>query len=380
MKKYLIVFGLIAVLVIAGVLKNRDTGKEVKVKKAEIKDIEETVSGTGIVKPVKTVVIMSEIMGKIVDLPVKEGDIVKKGELLCKIDDKNLKNEVLRLKAELKRQKLVLEQLKEDFYQSEREFKRKKKLFKSGILSKDEFEKAENVFNNKKLGVEQQRFYLKQTEANLDKAIENLAKTRIIAPIDGKITSLKKEIGEQVIQGTVNNPGSVIMVISDMDNLELEVDVNEVDAVMLQKGMETDIHLDAFDNKVFKGYVKQISESAEKPQGRDVSLFKVKIGFREKNDKIKPGMSGRAEIAVKKSEKAIVIPVEAVRKEESGKEFCFTVENGIAKKSYITTGISNDFYVEIVKGLKKDKTVITGPYRVLKTLKEGDKVKFKYED
>ena len=379
MKKYLIIIGLVIALVIVGVLKNKDTGKIVKVAKVKIKDISETVSGTGTVKPVKTVTIMSEVMGKIIKLPVKEGDFVKKGDLLCRIDDKNLRNEVARLRAELKRQKLILKQLEVDLGQTEKELNRKKRLYKSGILSKDDYEKIESEYQSKKLKVEQQRFYLKQTKASLDKAIENLSKTRILAPIDGKITSLKKEIGEQVIQGTINNPGSVIMVLSDMNKLELEVDVNEVDAVLLKKGMDTDIHLDAFDNKIFKGEVKQISESAEKPVGRDVSLFKVKIDFKENNKRIKPGMSGRAEIVVRRSKNALTIPIETVIKDEKGKEYCFKVVNGIAKKTFIKTGISDDFYVEVKEGLNKGDIVITGPYRVLKTLKDGDKVKFKNE-
>ncbi len=379
MKKYLIIIGLVIALVVVGVLKNKDTGKTVKVEKVKAKDISETVSGTGTVKPVKTVTIMSEVMGKIIKLPVKEGDFVKKGDLLCRIDDKNLRNEVARLRAELKRQKLILKQLEVDLGQTEKELNRKKRLYKSGILSKDDYEKIESEYQSKKLKVEQQRFYLKQTKASLDKAIENLSKTRILAPIDGKITSLKKEIGEQVIQGTINNPGSVIMVLSDMNKLELEVDVNEVDAVLLKKGMDTDIHLDAFDNKVFKGEVKQISESAEKPVGRDVSLFKVKIDFKENNKRIKPGMSGRAEIVVRRSKNALTIPIETVIKDEKGKEYCFKVVNGIAKKTFIKTGISDDFYVEVKEGLNKGDIVITGPYRILKTLKDGDKVKFKNE-
>lgn len=379
MKKYLIIIGVIALFVIVGVLKNKDTGKTVKVKKVETKDVSETVSGTGTVKPVKTVTIMSEVMGRIVELPVKEGDFVKRGDLLCRIDDKNLKNEVARLRAELKRQKLILKQLEVDLGQTEKELNRKKRLYKSGILSKDDYEKIESGYQSKKLKVEQQRFYLKQTIANLDKAIENLSKTRILAPIDGKITSLKKEVGEQVIQGTINNPGSVIMVLSDMNKLELEVDVNEVDAVLLKKGMDADIYLDAFENKVFKGKVKQISESAEKPAGRDVSLFKVKIDFKDVNKGIKPGMSGRAEIVVRKSKNVLTVPIEAVRKDDKGREYCFKVVNGIAKKTFVKTGISDDFYVEVKEGLNKGDRVITGPYRVLKTLKDGDKVKFKNE-
>ncbi len=379
MKKYLILIVLIVVFVVAGALKNRDKGKFVKVKKVVVKDLGETVSGTGTVKPVKTVTIMSEIMGRIIELPVKEGDFVKKGELLCKIDDRNLKNDVSRLKAELKRQNLVLEQLEIELSQAKKEFERKKKLFDSGIISKDEFEKASNQFNNKRLSVEQQKFYLKQTESNLNNAMENLSKTRIVAPIDGKITSLKKEVGEQVIQGTINNPGSIIMVLSDMNKLELEVEVNEVDAVSLKRGMNADIYLDSFEGKVFKGRVKSISESAEKPQGRDISLFKVKIDFIKKDERLKPGMSGRAEIVVKESKNTPVIPIEAVRKDEKGKEYCFKVVNNIAKKVFVKTGISNDFFVEVKDGLKEGETVITGPYRVLKTLKDGDKVKFKNE-
>ncbi len=379
MKKYLIVFIVIALFVVAGVIKNKDGGKFVKVKKVTVKNLAETVSGTGTVRPVKTITIMSEVMGKIVELPVKEGQLVKKGDLLCKIDDKNSKNDVERLRAEVKRQGLVLEQMKIDFNQAKKEFERKKSLFNSGIISNDEFEKALTQFNNKRLSFEQQKFYLKQTESNLEKAIENLSKTRIIAPIDGKITSLKKEVGEQVIQGTINNPGSVIMVLSDMNKLELEVEVNEVDAVLLKKGMNADIYLDSFDGKVFKGRVKSISESAEKPQGRDVSLFRVKIDFIKKNKKIKPGMSGRAEIVVKESKNTPVIPIEAVRKDDKGKEYCFKVVNNIARKVFIKTGISNDFFVEVKDGLREGETVITGPYRVLKTLNDGDKVKFNNE-
>ena len=379
MRKYLIIISVIALLVIVAVLKNKDTGKMVKVAKVKVKDISETVSGTGTVKPVKTVTIMSEVMGRIVNLPVKEGNFVKRGDLLCEIDDKNFKNEVARLKAELRRQKLILKQLEVDLKQTEKELNRKKRLYKSGILSKDDYEKIESGYESKKLKVEQQRFYLKQTKANLDKAVENLSRTRILAPIDGKITSLKKEVGEQVIQGTINNPGSVIMVLSDMNKLELEVDVNEVDAVLLKKGMDADIYLDAFENKVFQGEVKQVSESAEKPQGRDVSLFKVKIDFKDANKGIKPGMSGRAEIVVRKSKNALTIPIEAVRKDDKGREYCFKVVKGIAKKTFVKTGISDDFYVEVKEGLNKNDTVITGPYRVLKTLKDGDKVKFKNE-
>ena len=379
MKKYLVIGSLLALLVIIGVLRNKDTGKAVKVERVRIKDISETVSGTGTVKPVKTVRIMSEVMGRIVKLPVKEGDFVKKGDLLCEIDDKNFKNEVARLKAELKRQNLVLKQLEVDLKQTEKELKRKKRLYKSGILSEDDYEKIKTEYEGKKLKVEEQGFYLKQTKANLDKAIENLSRTKILAPIDGKITSLKKEVGEQVIQGTINNPGSVIMVLSDMNKLELEVDVNEVDAVLLKKGMAADIYLDAFENKVFKGEVKQVSESAEKPQGRDVSLFKVKIDFKDTNKGIKPGMSGRAEIVVRESKNALAIPIEAVRKNDKGREYCFKVVNGIAIKTFVKTGISDDFNVEVKEGLNKGDTVITGPYRILKTLKDGDKVKFKNE-
>lgn len=379
MKKYFVLLLIIFVFVSIAVFKKKEPGKFVKVAKSKRKDLSETVSGTGVVKPVKTVNIMSEVMGKIVDLPVKEGDFVKKGQLLCKIDDKNSRSEVNRLKAEVKRQELILEKQKIDFKRAKQEFLRKKKLFESGILSKEDFESVENAFNSAKLNVKQQEFYLKQTKASLEKAMENLSKTRILAPIDGKITSLKKEIGEQVIQGTINNPGSIIMVLSDMKKLELEIDVNEVDAVLLKKGMNADIYLDSFEDKVFKGKVKQISESAEKPMGKDVSVFKVKIGFEEENPDIKPGMSGKAEITVKESKSTIVVPIECLRKDENEKEFCFVVEHGIAKKRFVETGISNDFEVEITKGLKEGETVVKGPYRVLKNLEDGEKVKFKNE-
>lgn len=412
MKKYLIPGIVIIALVgmiFAAIFFKKDTSKSVFTTKVSKSNFEDVVSVNGTLIPKIKVSIMSEVMGKIEDIPVKEGDMVHKGDVVAVINGKDLQSDVNRMKASLKIAEIQVKQQKVEVERNENIFNRKEKLYKKDLISLDEIELAEITLRKSKLTLLNYIENVKQTYAQLDKSNELMAKTIIKSPIDGKITALYKEVGEQVIQGTINISGSVIMEISDMSGIELEVELNEVESSRVKIGMKTKVTLDAILDKAFMGKISEIGQSAYKPVGKDISVLKVKINLDETSDSMKPGLGGQADIVVLEKKDAVTVPIEAVLDEKNDKndkatqksnsesepkpkkvekstieikpkQYVLKFENGIAKKVIVETGFSNDSEMEILKGLKVDDTVIIGPYRVLSKLKDKDKVKRKKED
>ncbi len=391
MKKYLIPTVVIIALtgmIFAAIFVKKDNAKAVFTAKVEKKDFKDVVTVNGTLVPKTKVSIMSEVMGKIAKLPVKEGDLVKKGDIVAVINGKDLQSDVNRMEASLKITKIQVKHQQMEVQKARNLFNRKKRLFEKKLISLEDFELSEIALKEAKLTLENYLENVKQSKAQLDKAKELMAKTIIKSPINGKITALYKEVGEQVIQGTVNVQGSVIMEISDMSGIELEVEVNEVESSRIKTKMKANITLDAIQNKVFKGEVSEIGQSAYKPTGKDISVLKVKISLLETDSEMKPGLSGQADIIVLEKNNVLTIPIEAVKEEKKDKDnknktikqYCFKFENNKAVKTYIKTGYSNDTHLEVISGVKEGDLVITGPYRVLKKLKDKDKVKRKKED
>jgi len=370
----------VAGMIIMGAIAKRDSGQAVFMEKVETGPFRDTINASGLLIPRKKVSIMSDVMGKIVELPVKEGDIVKKGQMLVRIDDRDLKSEVKRQEAGVRMAEIQVKNQEVSVATASREFNRKKRLFENKLISVEAFEQAKSSLQGAELLLNQYKESVVQARAILQKSEELLSKTVILSPMAGKITSLNKELGEQVIQGTVNIPGSVIMEVSDMSAIDLEVEVNEIEASRIRTGMLATLKLDALANRKFKGKVSEIGQSAYRPQGRDVSVFKIKIALLELDPAMKPGMNGEAEITVQEKKKALFIPIQAVRTGDDNKKFCFVMKDGKAEKKIVETGLSNDANIEITSGLTGDETVITGPYRTLKTLKTGDKVRKKKKD
>ncbi|NOZ12386.1 MAG: efflux RND transporter periplasmic adaptor subunit [Acidobacteria bacterium] len=370
----------IAGMIILGAVSKRDSGLPVFMEKVKTGPFKDTINASGLLIPRKKVSIMSDVMGKIIELPVKEGDLVKKGQILVRIDDRDLKSEVQRQEAGVKMAEIQVKNQQVALDTAKREFKRKKHLFKQQLISRESFEQARSAMESAELTLEQYRENVVQSRAILKKSKELLSKTVIRSPMNGKITALNKELGEQVIQGTINVPGSVIMEVSDMSAIDLEVEVNEIEAARIRKNMAATVKLDALPNRKFKGEIFEIGQSAYRPQGRDVSVFKIKIALLELDPAMKPGMNGEAEITVQKKQNTLFIPIQAVRTDDNGNKFCFIMKNRKAVKKTIKTGLSNDADIEITKGLSGGETVITGPYRILKNLKNGDKVRKKKKD
>lgn len=386
---------------------------EVETAKADEITIIETVSATGKIQPEIEVKISSEVSGEIIDLPVKEGQVVKKGQLLVKINPDLYTSGYNRTISNLSGTKAGLSQADASFKEAKASYDRSKTLFDKGIISKSEWDKAIAAFESAKANKESAYYNVQSANATVREAKDNLGRTTIYSPADGTISSLGVELGERVL-GQQQMTGTEILRVANLDNMEVEVDVNENDIVKISIGDSTNIKVDAYLKKEFKGIVTSISNSASTTTTADqVTNFKVKVRILKESYKdllegkpasyspFRPGMTATVDIITTRKEKVIGVPISSVlikadttatksfevKEEEekkvtakSDKKFeCVFVKVGDkAKIRVVKTGIQDDTNIEVVSGLKKGDVVIIGPYTtVTKDLNSGDKVKVK---
>jgi HlyD family secretion protein len=405
---------LLVVLKKKGVIGADDGIIEIETAKADEITIIETVSATGKIQPEIEVKISSEVSGEIIDLPIKEGQVVKKGQLLVKINPDLYTSGYNRTISNLSGTKAGLSQADATFKEAKASYDRSKTLFDKGIISKSEWDKAIAAFESAKANKESAYYNVQSANATVREAKDNLGRTTIYSPADGTISSLGVELGERVL-GTQQMTGTEILRVANLANMEVEVDVNENDIVKISIGDSTNISVDAYLKKEFKGIVTSISNSASTATTADqVTNFKVKVrilkesyqdlleGKPENFSPFRPGMTATVDIITTRKEKVIGVPISSVLvksdttatksymvKEEtedkkvtakSDKKFeCVFVKVGDkAKIRVIKTGIQDDTNIEVVSGLKKGDVVIIGPYTtVTKDLNSGDKVKLK---
>ena len=415
-KSIYITLGIIVVLIVAllvmsktGVIGNKNKGKEVEIAKVNEMTIVETVSATGKIQPEIEVKISSEVSGEIIALPVKEGQVVKKGDLLVKINPDLYTSGYNRTVAGLSQTKAGLSQADAQFKEAKSNYDRNKTLFDKGIISKSDWDKAISSFEVAKAAKESAYFNVKSASATVNEARDNLGRTTIYAPDGGTISSLAVELGERVL-GTQQMTGTEIMRVANLNNMEVEVDVNENDIVKISVGDSAKVEVDAYLKKEFKGIVTSISNSASTALTADqVTNFKVKVRILKEsyqdltNEKpasyspFRPGMTATVDIMTKRKTNVLGIPISSIviksdtsgtKKPEmlasdekavvqSDKKFeCVFVKNGEkAKIRIVKTGIQDDTNIEILSGLKKGDIVIVGPYStVTKDLNSGDLV------
>lgn len=407
---------LIVVLIVlskTGVIGSEDKGTEVETAVVEEITIIETVSATGKIQPEIEVKISSEVSGEIIALPVKEGQVVKKGDLLVKINPDLYTSGLNRSVSNLSGTRAGLSQADASFKEAKANYDRNKTLFDKGIISKSEWDRAIASFEVAKASKESAYYNVQSASATVKESKDNLGRTIIYAPADGTISSLGVELGERVL-GTQQMTGTEILRVANLNYMEVEVDVNENDIVKIEIGDSTNIEVDAYLKKEFKGVVTSISNSASTTTTADqVTNFKVKVrilkesyldlieGKPDTYSPFRPGMTATVDIITTRKENIIGVPISSVvvksdttatksfeMKEEdqdkekkvvakSDKKFeCVFVKMGDkAKIRIIKTGIQDDTNIEITSGLKKGDVVIIGPYTtVSKDLKSGDKV------
>ena len=417
-KKIYILVGVVIALIIVlvtlkskGIIGGNDDSKQVETAKADEITIVETVSATGKIQPEIEVKISSEVSGEIIALPVKEGQVVKKGDLLVKINPMLYTSGLNRSISNLSGTKAGLSQADASFKEAKANYDRSKTLYDKGIISRSDWDKAIASFEVAKASKQSAYYNVESASATVTESKDNLGRTTIYAPADGTISSLGVELGERVL-GTQQMTGTELLRVANLNNMEVEVDVNENDIVKINIGDSTKIQVDAYLKKEFKGIVTSISNSASTSTTADqVTNFKVKVRILKESyqdllagkpktySPFRPGMTATVDIITKRKEKVIGIPISAVVvksdttatkiyevKDEgedkkvaskSDKKFeCVFVKAGNkAKIRIVKTGIQDDTNIEITSGLKKGDVVIVGPYTtVTKDLNSGDKV------
>jgi HlyD family secretion protein len=400
----------VGVIVGASVLSQpKEKGEEVYMAKAATKDLTSFVSATGRIEARTKVNVQSSVIGEIRELPVKEGDVVKKGDLLVQIDPVRYRTEVDRLQSALRMQRIAIEQAEVSLTNSERRYKRNKSLRgDSGLVSEEAFELSELDFNSRTIDLRSLKEQAEQGEASLARARDDLSKTTIRAPMDGTVTKLNAEKGEITLTGTMNNPGTVIMIVSDMGEILATVDVDETRVTQVKLGQTARVVVDAVgETKPYTGKVVEIAGSAVQRTGQQTQVFEVKIQLDTVDAQLRPGMTAKARVETSRLDHAIAIPIQAVmlrppkdfeaaagksaeapKKDDAvkpaaagktgdNKECVFIVEKGKAQLRAVKSGISDETSVAVLDGLKEGDTVVTGPYRALRDLKNGDAVKEK---
>ena len=363
-----------------GFIKN-EKGIVVSTDFASRVDIVETVAASGKIQPEVEVKISPDVPGEIVELPIKDGDRVFKGDLLVRIKPDTYLSMKQRSEAALNSAKASLSMSKARLVESEANYNRNKILFEKGAISASEFEQIESSYEVAKLNVESSKYSVSSAQASLEESQENLDKTSIFAPVDGTISRLNVELGERVV-GTMQMAGTEILRLANLDDMEVAVEVNENDITRVNLGDTTLIEVDAFLGEEFKGIVSEIANSADVmgASADQVTNFEVKIRILDKAD-FRPGMTATVEIQTSDERQILSVPIQAVttRKDTTNEqekiECVFVYESGEAVLKQVETGIQDDKNIHITYGLTDSIQVISGPYSaVSKILKDGMRV------
>jgi HlyD family secretion protein len=399
-KKKIIIFSAIGVVLVALVLVVVFGGKKeevisVQTEKIQRRTITQIVTASGKIQTEVSITINPEVSGEIVKLPVKEGQIVKKGDLLVKIKPDAYLAQFDRQTAMVNSAKAQIQIQQANLQKMESDFKRQEELYKKNLISDSEFETAKAAYESQVAQLDAAKHSLANAQASLSETITSLEKTTILSPMDGTISSLKSNVGERVF-GAGFSSGTPMMDVVDLSSMEAQVEVGENDVILISIGDTARIEVDAFSNKKFTGVVYEIGNAAKTTGAStqdQIVNFVVKIKVIDKDDKFRPGMSCTADIETNTKENVISVPIQSVTTRTPKKiqsdavvstvqsasttqrekrdnnnqvqEVVFVIDNNKAKKIEVATGISDDRYIEIISGLTGDEEVISGSYRAI---------------
>lgn len=361
---------------------------KVAVEKTELRTITETITANGKIQPEKEVKISPDVSGEIVEMRIKEGEQVTKGDLLCRIKPDVYISQRDRSLAAISSAKARLAQSEAQFIQADLSFKRSKQLFDEQTISKSEFEQAEASYQVAKSEVDAARFSVISAEASLKEANENLTKTSIYAPMTGTVSMLLVELGERVA-GTNLMAGTEILRVADLSRMEAQVQVNENDIVRVNVGDTAIIEVDAYLDMKFKGTVTEIANSAKTTgvSADQVTNFDVKILVLPESYKklsmegnpnpLRPGMSATVDIQTITKKDILVVPIQSVTTrtdttknrvtpvDEDIRTLLFTTDGTYAFAKDVKTGIQDNSYIEILSGVNAGDQVITAPFSAI---------------
>ena len=386
--KKILVFVAIAVVIIGvplvSKLTDSEESKEVRVHVVKQQPIRSSILASGTLAFREQVQLRSEVIGQVINVHVEESDPVVKGQSVVTLDPKTYQAQVDQASAAVRMQTIAIERQELLIENLEERYARQKQLFQSNLVDEDSFDLLENQLGLARVDLRSQQESLSQAQAALNQAEERLDKTRIRSPIDGIVIQVDVKVGETVIAGTTNIPGSTLMVIADPSETLTEVQVDEADIAKVEEGQSADIFAAAYPETPLSGRVQSIAAVARQAQGQRSLSFLVKILLDEQDEMvIRPGMSVRADIYTQASENSLAVPIGAVRYEEDAEDqsenaeeqaFVMLFEDGTARRRDVELGLSSDEDQEILEGLAEGDRVVAGPFRVLRDLRDGDAV------
>jgi HlyD family secretion protein len=377
-----------------------ERGERVYAEPAARRDITQVVKASGDVQARVSVDLSAHVVAKIERLYVEEGDAVAAGQPFAELEKEAFQSAVDSAAAQLGQTRTGVRQAEVDLADAEVRLARARRLAAEGIVPEEELDAARLRRESAELSLAEARDRVASAQANLQKARDDLGKTTIYSPIAGRVVDLNAEEGEVVVSGMMNNPATKIATVADLGELLAELDVDENEIVHVELGQRVEVTVDAVGDRTFHGRVVEVGSSGyTRPGQGDVRFFRVKALLEDADPRLRPGMSLRAEIAVAAHEGALVVPIQAVterdpeeaeaeeapapvaaRAEEEPVQVVFVVEEGVARRREVETGLSTVTDVEVLSGLTEGEMAVTGPYRTLRDLEDGDRVRIVAED
>lgn len=394
MKKWVFLsLGVVAVVLLAVVFMagRSPKGAKVRTQKVERSTLVSTVTSNGKIEAHKKVDLSANVPGQVINLAVREGDIVKKGDFLLQIDRSNLQAQYDSSRGALDALFSERDAAKSSVEQAQLDMDRARVSSETGLIPRADYDRARTTLDQSRATLAAAERRIEQSRASLAGARDTLGKTTIKAPISGVVTRLAVEEGEVAVIGTMNNPGTVLLTISDLAEIQAVMEVDETDIPSIKLGNKAKVTIDAYPNREFDGEVTEVGSSPIQKTlggGSDSQAidFEVKIRLTSPPPGVKPGLSVSAAITTGTKAQVLSVPMQAlvIREKEGGRpkpgekpkdeEGVFLIETGKVKFAPISTGMTGEVEIEVVSGLKGGEEIVTGPFRTLRELKDGQAV------
>src|SRR5919106_1416822 len=386
--------------------KKKNAGAEVRMEQVTRRGLVSAVTASGRIEPQTSVDISADITGRIIRIAVQEGDLVRKGQFLLQIDPAQYQAAVSRAQGVVSSTQATLLQVRASRDQAERAWKRADQLSRLGpnLIAPAQAEEARTSLDVAEATYQATRAQLDQSRASLQEAKDNLAKTRLVSPISGRVVRLAVEEGEVAVPGTFSRETGLLLTIADLSVILAKVQVDETDVVRLTRDDSVEVTIDAYPDSAFIGRVTRVSQSAKLTSTQTASGstdravdFDVEITLQNPPADIRPDLSCTARIITDTRGNALSIPIIALtvrdherlpnennpgldtvsrrRPGEREEEGVFLVQNGIASFRPVKVGIAGDEYFEVLDGLRGGETIVAGTYQAIRDLKDGDKVR-----
>ncbi len=397
-----VLVAIVAIAVTLSMTFSREDRIPVRVETVGNRDLVATVTASGNVRATRKVDISSDISARVAELLIEEGDDVEEGQVLLRLDPTRYRAALDRSQANLSQAQAQVAQSQANFLRAERQARRMAQIWASDslLVSRQDVENAETDLEIQSSMLQASTFGVNQSEAAVEEARDQLSKTVIIAPMTGRVTRLNVEQGETVIVGTMNNPGSLVLTVSDLSVMEVVLEVDETDVPEIALGDYATVELDAFPEREFPGYVTQIGNSAIRPPSQSAGSgqtptidFEVIVTLLPPPVELRPDLSATAEVVIDTRNGQLSVPIISVTLREEDEEDgvrnsngngtseksdpiegVFVIRDGRVTFTPVEIGIAGDEYFEVISGLALGDSIVSGPWQVVRTLEDGDAV------